>query len=153
MSAGSWGVVHEPSASGPLNADVLDDTNNVMVNTAMFHAVTFQPESLQVLSQLPICSLVDDLFCQMLLCTHHKGPEALNSPITAGQTVPHPVPMTLFCTVAEGMATHGPHTVSTWSATSHMTLAGSDVRCDVLESASPGLSHTLTCANTMCFTM
>lgn len=48
MSAGSWGVVHEPNASGPLNADVLDDTNNVMVNTAMFHAVTFQPESLQV---------------------------------------------------------------------------------------------------------
>lgn len=48
MSAGSWGVVHEPSASGPLNADVLNDTNNVMVNTAMFHAVTFQPESLQV---------------------------------------------------------------------------------------------------------
>ena len=48
MSAGSWGVVHEPSASGPLNADVLDNTNNVMVNTAMFHAVTFQPESLQV---------------------------------------------------------------------------------------------------------
>lgn len=48
MSAGSWGVVHEPSASGPLNADVLDNTNNVMVNTAMFHAVTFQPQSLQV---------------------------------------------------------------------------------------------------------
>ena len=36
MSAGSYGVVHEPTASGPLNADALDDTNNVQVNTAMF---------------------------------------------------------------------------------------------------------------------
>ena len=48
MSAGSWDVVHEPSASGPLNMDVLADTNNVLVNTAMFHAVTFQPQSIQV---------------------------------------------------------------------------------------------------------
>ena len=48
MSAGSWGVVHEPSASGPLNVDVLANTNNVLVNTAMFHAVTFQPQSIQV---------------------------------------------------------------------------------------------------------
>lgn len=49
MSSGSWGVVHEPAASGPLNADALADTNNVLVNTAMFHAVSFQPEAIQVL--------------------------------------------------------------------------------------------------------
>ena len=54
MGAGSWGLVHEPAASGPLNADVLDNTNNVLVNTAMFHAVTFHPEDLQVRVS-PLC--------------------------------------------------------------------------------------------------
>ena len=48
MSAGSWGLVHEPAASGPLNADVLAGTNNVILNTNMFHAVTLQPENIQV---------------------------------------------------------------------------------------------------------
>ena len=48
MSAGSWGVVHESSASGPLNAGVLNYTNNVLVNNAMFHAVNFEPQSIQV---------------------------------------------------------------------------------------------------------
>ena len=49
MSSGSWGVVHEPSASGPLNADALANTDNVLVNTAMFHAVSFEPQAIQVL--------------------------------------------------------------------------------------------------------
>ena len=49
MSSGSWGVVHEPSASGPLNADALANTNNVMVDTAMFHAVSFEPQAIQVM--------------------------------------------------------------------------------------------------------
>ena len=48
MSAGSWGLVHEPAASGPLNANALAGTNNVILNTNMFHAVTLQPESIQV---------------------------------------------------------------------------------------------------------
>ena len=66
MSAGSWGVVHEPDASGPLNADVLDNTNNVMVNTAMFHAVTFQPESLQVCCPLCVSVCVFVSICPLL---------------------------------------------------------------------------------------
>ncbi len=48
MSSGSWGVVHESNASGPLNAGVLNYTNNVLVNTAMFHAINFEPQSIQV---------------------------------------------------------------------------------------------------------
>ena len=48
MSSGSWGVIHEPSASGVLNADVLADTVNVLANTAMFHAVNLEPQSIQV---------------------------------------------------------------------------------------------------------
>lgn len=48
MSAGSWGLVHEPAASGPLNADALAGTNNVLLNTNMFHAVDLQPENIQV---------------------------------------------------------------------------------------------------------
>ncbi|DBA77674.1 TPA: hypothetical protein ACH3X2_008376 [Trebouxia sp. C0005] len=48
MSSSSWGVVHESNASGPLNAGVLNYTNNVLVNTAMFHAVNFEPQSIQI---------------------------------------------------------------------------------------------------------
>jgi len=48
MSSGSWGVVHESNASGVLNAGVLNNTNNVLVNTAMFHAVNFEPQTIQV---------------------------------------------------------------------------------------------------------
>ena len=48
MSSGSLGVVHESNASGPLNADVLVDTNNVLVDSAMFHAVSFEPQAIQV---------------------------------------------------------------------------------------------------------
>ena len=48
MSSGSWGVIHESNASGPLNAGVLNDTNNVLVDTAMFHAINFEPQSIQV---------------------------------------------------------------------------------------------------------
>ncbi|KAL0038988.1 hypothetical protein WJX77_004310 [Trebouxia sp. C0004] len=48
MSSGSWGVVHESNASGPLNAGVLNYTDDVLVNTAMFHAVNFEPQSIQI---------------------------------------------------------------------------------------------------------
>lgn len=48
MSAGSWGLVHEPTASGPLNANALAGTNNVLLNADMFHALDLQPERLQV---------------------------------------------------------------------------------------------------------
>ena len=58
MSSGSLNVVHESNASGPLNADVLADTNNVLVDTAMFHAVSFEPQAIQVsLSAVLSCYL------------------------------------------------------------------------------------------------
>ncbi len=57
MSSGSWGVVHESNASGVLNAGVLNNTNNVLVNTAMFHAVNFEPQSIQVTHlSIPECT-------------------------------------------------------------------------------------------------
>ena len=55
MSAGSWGLVHEPAASGPLNANALAGTNNVVLNTNMFHAVDLQPESIQVRTSAARC--------------------------------------------------------------------------------------------------
>ena len=72
MSAGSWGVVHEPQASGPLNADVLDDTDNVMVNTAMFHAVTFQPQSIQVCACAVLCCAADIACMCSTLCMYNE---------------------------------------------------------------------------------
>lgn len=50
MSAGSWGVVHESNASGALNTDILAGTTTVLVDTVMFHAVSFEPQAIQVRS-------------------------------------------------------------------------------------------------------
>lgn len=56
LSAGSWGAVHEPSTSGPLNVDALAGTNNVLLDVNMFRAVKLQPEALQVCS-MPFCAM------------------------------------------------------------------------------------------------
>ena len=71
MSSGSWGVVHEPTASGVLNAGVLNDTTNVLVNTAMFHAVNFEPQSIQVshvsILEYPSCVTIPCAYAKMRL--------------------------------------------------------------------------------------
>ena len=41
QASGSWGVVHEPSASGPFNAHDLDDTSPVLLDIDVFHAARY----------------------------------------------------------------------------------------------------------------
>ncbi|KAK9842270.1 hypothetical protein WJX81_003820 [Elliptochloris bilobata] len=48
QASGAWGVVHEPSASGPFNAHDLDDTSPVLLDTDIFHAASFLPSGLVV---------------------------------------------------------------------------------------------------------
>ena len=65
MSAGSWGAVHEPAASGILNVNALAGTNNVLLDTNMFRAVNLQPEALQVRF-----TLVGSTYCHASLTCH-----------------------------------------------------------------------------------
>jgi hypothetical protein len=43
QASGAWGVVHEPSASGPLNADTLASAPPVLLDTDVFHAARWAP--------------------------------------------------------------------------------------------------------------
>ena len=47
-SAGSWSQISEPSASGPFNALVLQDTPNILLNSNLFKVLNIQPEAIQV---------------------------------------------------------------------------------------------------------
>jgi len=43
QASGAWGVVHAPSASGPLNADTLASAPPVLLDTDVFHAARCAP--------------------------------------------------------------------------------------------------------------
>jgi hypothetical protein len=47
-SSGIWGVVHEPPASGPFNAHVLDGSPTILTNIDLFNALSTSPDSLVI---------------------------------------------------------------------------------------------------------
>lgn len=47
-ASGIWGVVHEPSESGPFNADVLADAPAILTNIDMFDVLRAAPGMLTI---------------------------------------------------------------------------------------------------------